>query len=124
MILHGNTGMIVYRIQNKNNLGAYESYAIKHNKFSTRSERLRPTPESDGLLMTLQPHHYFGFRDLTQVKSWFTKEDRRSFRKHGWFLAVYSVPDEYVIKGRKQVIFHWEKATLVKKFDPLKLEPQ
>lgn len=114
--------MKVFRIESKEFKGPYSgttSY-IKHNRWSKRSDRIRPGPSEDGI-ENLYNDDFFGFESLEQLTKWFTKQDRKSFSKNGMYLSVYNVSEKYVKKGTKQVAFKIDKATLQQTLDPFKL---
>lgn len=61
--------------------------------------------------------YYFGFDSKEQFLDWFDKPSGReeASRTEVGYLAIYTVPSDFVIVGDKQTIFVKSEATLVSK---------
>lgn len=64
-----------------------------------------------------------GAISLTQWCHWFPGECAKVLAQYDYHLAVYEVPDEDVWEGRKQVLFRPDNAKLLRRLDPVSLEP-
>lgn len=56
---------------------------------------------------------YFGFETEGHFYKWFDEEDFETLRNKGYYLALYEVDDNSVIKGRTQLVFKRSQATQV-----------
>lgn len=110
--------MLVYRIENKNKIGPYQGDS-GYNWFTTNHTDdpiNHPSPPDDiGLKHLLsdlpyQPCRYkFGFKNVKQLKSWFTKEERRNLFRLGFKIVKIKISMDKVIIGDKQVLFLEER---------------
>ena len=97
--------MKVYRIENKEGFGPYEGFVLlDHDIWSKWSKLIRPIPEDDNI-GRVSEKHYYGFANLTDLCCWFTIKDRKKIKKIEFFITVYSIPDNFVKIGNKQVAF-------------------
>lgn len=68
-----------------------------------------PTPKEDGIPY-IRPNEHCAFGSPAQMRRWFTVANRKALHSVGYQLAVYAVPDLFVRRGRKQVVFNKEAA--------------
>lgn len=62
--------------------------------------------------------YHFGFADEAQFRRWFSKEKwLTALAKAGFKLAVYEVPEDYIVKGTAQVCFNIRQAERVLAID-------
>ena len=97
----------IYRIENSENEGPYrndigsEVWRDRKNDHS-----MLPTPSRDkGIGQAFKKRHVCGFKSLKQLGFWFTKKEFKRLKKLGFSLKEISIPKQYVVKGKHQVIF-------------------
>ena len=66
------------------------------------------------LLLGAQPTWRTGVKDERQLLHWFPPQSFDFFKKHGYRVDVYDVPDMAIKWGKYQLLFNSAKATLVK----------
>lgn len=49
--------------------------------------------------------YHFAFDSEGAMMRWFSREEREQLKEKGFYLAIYAVPDEYVILGDRQLMF-------------------
>lgn len=57
--------------------------------------------------------YHFAFDSEHAMMRWFSREEREQLKEKGFYLAIYAVPDEYVILGDSQLMFRKSHAELV-----------
>jgi hypothetical protein len=67
-------------------------------------------------VMTFQsrPSDIFGFRTIKQARAWFSPEEMELFKKHGYKLKRYQVPEEEVRGDSVQAVVNrhiWKQAS-------------
>lgn len=120
--------MIIFRVEDKNGNGYKEELdrEISNNtdegfygKYINKEDiywKLRPMPENDGINIDLiKDHHFFGFKTIEQLNSWFTPADLVMGSYLNGVIAIYEVNEELIIFGLNQVAFYKDKAKLIKK---------
>lgn len=106
---------VVYRVEDSKGSGPYMSHynlmemSIKH------SDSKHPEPFDDDMDSTenFTADYVCGFSSVSKAKQWF-KGFRRLLDKKGFKLSVYEVPEEHVMRGRRQVVFKKDGAKLLK----------
>ena len=97
--------MYIYRIQDKNGHGCYQQGASFINKLQDHNSNLDyPTPQDDkGIDRFLEKNEICGFKDLTQLKKWFTLKEIKFMRSNGYKINKIEV-EKITAYGRKQVL--------------------
>lgn len=57
-----------------------------------------------------QHKFYFGFENPIQLCNWFDEADRIKLRQMGYYIAIYYVCNNEVLKGDKQLMFNLNEA--------------
>ncbi len=108
--------MRVYRVQNHKNWGAYNSLS-----FVRRGCEKHPNPHLIKSNIADKGFNdqdfYYGFRNLKQLKRWFSKKDRIGLDRDDYFLSVYEVPKEYCFCDQYQAAFYLKKAKFIRDLD-------
>src|SRR5690606_15931047 len=81
-------------------------------------DTLHPDPYKEGFSYT--HNHYFGFSTLDQLISWFGvagAEGAEVLKQAGFKVEVYDVPNDYVTKGKRQLIFLKDRAVHIRSLD-------
>lgn len=68
----------------------------------------KPMPYNDGINNFESGSNQsvrFGFESLTKLKDWFSDDELKSLKRHGFVVNVYSVPRNHVQVGGRQVLF-------------------
>jgi hypothetical protein len=92
--------MLVYRIENDNEIGPYTSgYAY----IPEYAPGVHPSPPEDGL-GRIEDHEYCAFESLEKAREWFGYPGVVEALE-GFSLVVREVADNLVRFGRKQVVF-------------------
>lgn len=110
--------MIVYRLEGRTGTGPYTDLecrdVLSEHSFGWRSKH-HPSPSSDidrdnhDKIKGGEP--YFACNSITQLLSWWHSEKvNAELERVGANVAIYSVPDQYVAVGNKQVAFLRTKA--------------
>jgi hypothetical protein len=98
--------MYIYRVEDYNGKGPYFNDTMiilsPHNN--------QPLPRQDNL--TITEEDYCCFNSIEQLHAWFY-QDYATLELHGFFIAIYSVPDLCVKIGSTQCLFNKYRATLV-----------
>lgn len=112
--------MVIYRIEHeKYKTGPYRSWEFSEELDTSEwminnhdSSKLRPTPYDEGL--ERYDCHSFGFKNMTQLKRWFTKRERENLDRLGFIIAVYKIKGEaHITKHR--VMFDGKSKKLIKR---------
>ena len=98
---------IIYRLQNSKGQGPYwhefrdtwEDPKNNHNNLPT------PYEEKNIVDQFKAGVHVCGFKSLKQLGKWFTKKEFREMKKIGLNLVAIEVPENQIIKGKKQIVF-------------------
>lgn len=99
----------VYRVENAEGQGPYRPDGPA-NGFNHSCVNSHPTPHNDGIPC---PEEYVcGFTSREQLKEWFDATERTTLRAEGYMIALYIVPGECVVDGKKQLVFDPSKADL------------
>ena len=100
--------MLVYRIENDDEIGPYTSgYAY----IPEYAPGIHPAPSQDGIGM-IGDHEYCGFESLEKAREWFGYPGVVQALA-GFSLVVREVADDLVRAGRKQVVFPLRESVLV-----------
>ena len=119
--------MLVYRIEDRNGLGAFHTLDRFHDRHAfeegLRTALDHPAAHSGDeqgteLSRYADPRSRVGFRfgcrSKPQLRMWFrSAAGRKAMADEGGTMVTYWVPDEHVRRGRYQVIFDSRKATKV-----------
>ena len=100
--------MKVYRIEHeKMQCGPYQGGAAMSGRYW--DEKTCPGACDDGL-RDISYEEVFGFKSVRQLLDWFRLWDIWTWRKSGFAVYRYSIADEYVRFGGKQLVFVQAKA--------------
>lgn len=104
--------MIVYRVEDpKSGKGIFSSGIANKARITTTTSSKNPEPEDDGINIYTLPNHRFGFKSISQLKSWFGKTNLDKLSLTNAKIVVYNVySKEDVQIGKKQLIFNIKKA--------------
>lgn len=116
--------LTIVRVETSTGRGMYDNlwYAI-----NLPNDRNHPTVTSDSLYQdnlkknhpgcTWEPSgHRFGFLDLNMLRRWiYTDSWIQMLSDEGAILCTYEVPSEFVIVGRTQLTFDFEKAVCIER---------
>lgn len=105
--------MLVYRVE-KNGHGPYGNCP----GLSGMECNHRPMPWRDGIEEHGNiPYGFerYAFPTLNHILLWFDGADFDRLHKQNFEVATYKVDSDYVVVGKRQLIFHAEHATLLKK---------
>jgi len=123
--------MLVYRLQDKNGNGPCLSTTRNNEKvnddlFKVRQKLKRPHYLEDGSERYMHPdadtgtplarayfdkliypgsEYIFGFAKLEHLYIWFAKEEIDVYKNYGIYIYEFTIPDDKVIYGSRQVIF-------------------
>ena len=91
-------------------IGPYVKYSNKRVKKMVDRHtnlELRPTPRKDkGIDRTLEAGEFCGFRNVKQLKRWFTKEELKTLKDNSFVIKRYSTYDfEITAIGERQILF-------------------
>lgn len=105
--------MKVYRIEHREyKTGPYMGGAV--NSYDSRYFGVKcPGPIEDGISRSeFASDHYFGFKHMRQMITWFRVRDIFRMRKRGFRVYRYKVDRSHVLLGNSQVAFARAKATV------------
>lgn len=124
--------MRVYRVEQKDHTGPFElldgedfakvvSWAESIPGVGIKTDDEHPHHISDvlkgdefmNLLLQQFKDYRTGVDNEKLVTHWFPRESWSYFAKQGMGLDTYEVPDDAVIKGKYQVLFDMDRATLI-----------
>ena len=111
----------IYRVENKEGDGPYTSFDAPFEVYyltSKHYDELHPGPYQEGW-GRISSDCLFGFKDLEQLKKWFTYDERQILSKYGWRIAIYYTK-RLVKNSNKQCIFKKETARRVTAFNLMK----
>lgn len=120
--------MLVYRVETYSGTGVYGSLFNTdpcHGDFHPGPYR---EGEFHGSAETITGHHYFGFRDLIQLRAWFRDNLRKEWvednktQRDKLYISVYDVKVADTLAGKHQMVFIRENATLVKRLNVYTLQ--
>lgn len=120
--------MLVYRLESKENSldGAYRTYTKGGTMIgyllSGHSDSFlnHPTPCEDPLMADAwarleaedkEEEYFFAFEHMGGIQEWFFCTYLYQDFEHKLHVAIYDVPDEYTIVGKKQVAFKMDEST-------------
>lgn len=117
--------MIIYRIEHSDGIGPYINDLvfditginyINWCKESHNNNKRTPAPHIDinGISMVNSDLYIYGFKNKSQLMSWFLKEELINLDNMGFKVAIYNC-DEF-LTGDKQVAFIKDKSKLMTKF--------
>ena len=95
--------IIIYRVEHK--LDGSGPYAGKRS-ISAKFPEMHNDPQHPSPYLETEydskPIHMYGdkrcaFRNIAQLKRWFSVEDRRILDKHSFHIAEYSIPSTYLV---------------------------
>lgn len=101
------------RIENERGKGPYHDMRWMEDAGATdapsTNQPMMTAPEWNDMNYTeAADHHVFGFRDLAQMRRWFSPEDLQALANHGFRVQPYEVPQH--IYDRAQAVFDREQA--------------
>lgn len=99
----------VFRVEKSDGTGPYRTYPTPEQvrialQPTFMGSEAHPVPSWDGL-GDLKPEEVCAFASVEQMKQWFPEEALPVLAEHGYTCNAYIVPETYVRKGRKQVVF-------------------
>lgn len=99
---------IVYRLQNSKGQGPYWHEFREAWQDPKNDHNNLPTPYEENSIVERfkEGVHVCGFKSLKQMGKWFTKKEFRAMKKIGLELVAIEVPENQIIKGKKQIVFH------------------
>lgn len=96
--------MKVYRVEHKEcRIGPYQGGAIGDN--ADYWDANHPGPREDGIKGWITWNDFFGFKNPSQLLAWFNIWDLWRWKKKGFCVYRYDIPDEHVRLGGHQVVF-------------------
>lgn len=114
---------VVYRVEHRDTRqGPYTSRSeFAYNHLDDFQDKHHPVPIDDGILI---PWAYkkddperecwrHGFSSMDQLRAWFRNHHLVELDREDYLLRLYSVPDTFVLRGQKQVIYRAAKAVEV-----------
>jgi hypothetical protein len=108
--------MIIYRMQNNKGKGCYTG---SYGQWTSREHCAPrcPSPEHDGLGIYLGSH-LFGFKDLSQLCTWFDHSELLKLSGMGFHIYAIELADTCeVVHGTKQIVFDGEHIISENKLD-------
>lgn len=101
--------MIIYRCES---IDCYDHKEKLHDHPYTKRKFWGnlPSPDKEGI--DIYDHEVCGCSSLKQFSKWWPKGKWVTTRKHNSYL-IFDVPKEYVRKGKHQVVFEREHATVI-----------
>ena len=115
--------MIVYRVEDKLELGLYRSnWDDVDTLCSDHEDEDHPTSDIENIICEFEKIH--GFESIEKFESWFEMKWRKKLKSVGFTLNVYSINKRYVRGfGKKQIVFNLHKPKrLLKKLDLVSLK--
>jgi hypothetical protein len=107
--------MLVYRVEDTNGTGPYQSRLPVANKMSQEhgGSRTHKTPYGDRILNGISPFEYCGFDSLANLKKWFAGF-LRELHGAGFVVTVWDCPDYLARTGYNgQTLFYRHEATKI-----------
>lgn len=98
--------MFIYRIEDDNGQGCYRNGAGEYNKLKCHDNDIEkhPTPLMDrGILRYIEENEITGFKDLRQLKKWFTLKQIRRLRRNGYVIKKIEV-EQITAYGECQIL--------------------
>ena len=98
--------MFIYRIEDENGQGCYQNGVWEYNELgehNLNSEKY-PLPQDDkGIDRYIEKIEITGFKDLRQLKNWFSLKEVKRLRRNGFTIKKVEV-DIITAFGNKQVL--------------------
>jgi len=98
--------MFIYRIEDENGQGCYQNGVWEYNELgehNLNSEKY-PLPQDDkGIDRYIEEIEITGFKDLRQLKNWFSLKEVKRLRRNGFTIKKVEV-DTITALGNKQVL--------------------
>lgn len=124
---------VFYRIENSEGKGAFSCGGLTATKYLDNNNNLTP-PEDDfedvfGRFSNVLDSSlcsndwFFGCLSISDIDSWFNSFESVAYLKmNGCRVYKYQIDDQFIKKGKNQIIFIKEKATLIssKPLEPLR----
>jgi hypothetical protein len=111
---------LIYRVEDEEGKGPYMgSYDVDEWTEGSHVGDHHPTPMSDGIeFWKVRDQHgnnniLCGFRDMDQLRKWFTCRELTNLYDMGLRVKVYQVNRDYIWHGNMQVVYHKEWAECV-----------
>lgn len=97
----------VYRLQDSKGRGPYWHEFDEQWQDPQNNHNNLPTPYEENSISERfkSGFHVCGFKSLKQMGKWFTKKEFREMKKVGLYLVAIEVPEDKIIKGKKQIVF-------------------
>jgi hypothetical protein len=106
----------IYRVEDENGQGCYSCHFEKLEKMYSRHvfDGINyPRPQEDkGIKKFPEPDEICGFKNIEQALSWFTEEDLKLLKRHGFELkkveveAITAVGEKQVLAVRKEKVLY------------------
>ena len=105
--------MTVLRIEHKEHKHGPYTQGLTYRKFRYMHQtEAHPNAEMEGLQRTSD--HYFGFKTMDQLHSWFSKRELNLLHKANFHVVTYRMLRTHMQYSKKQAIFIKEASRIIK----------
>lgn len=110
--------MRVWRVEHKDS--GFGPYLHLPSPVDCYGSDRHPLPYSDGIKKFPEGHYKYGFESVQKLKAWFNKTELRKLEKAGFVCRIYKVQVKHVTRGKKQLVFSYDRAKVLRKSRVLK----
>lgn len=108
---------IIYRVENSEARGPYTGIGdMSLWTDSNHTDAAHPCPNDDSMPWDWNFNHErisdarCGFESLKALTAWFNPQELTKLKELGYRIRAYQVPEDAVIRGKKQIVFDWSRS--------------